>query len=355
MTDHVRAMGPKKWSSKYLLHLLPGRSGKQVRERWYNHLSPDIIKTPWTPDEDRLILQVCEKVGTKWTFLASLLPGRTDMAIKNRWYGSLQHKAARENLAAKEGDDELQELFIARGGTKTKAPKRKRGPEKTAEQPPRRKVKAEEPRLEVDLFWQQSERASSPEDAEGLAEDLEEHMLADELLGLTELEGMSPAAVPSPPNGSDDEELRSCGGDTYVPTGYVASPPAVVDHSIVPFRLEEHDGSLLPLLNSRVAAFEGSSLPPLIPEMVPLPRGAATTGAVTGADATSHQASSSSTEGSSELETLRRENADLRGKLARLQKEFSSQAMGESEGHPWAQVGGLDTISWEHGSVLFTM
>ena len=56
-------------------------------------------------------------------------------------------------MAAKEGDDELQELFIARGGTKTKAPKRKRGPEKTAEQPPRRKVKAEEPCREVDLFW----------------------------------------------------------------------------------------------------------------------------------------------------------------------------------------------------------
>lgn len=35
-----------------------GRNGKNVRERWYNHLDPNIDKRPWSQDEDRIILQV---------------------------------------------------------------------------------------------------------------------------------------------------------------------------------------------------------------------------------------------------------------------------------------------------------
>ena len=26
--------------------------------RWYNHLNPDILKTPWEPEEDRVIIEV---------------------------------------------------------------------------------------------------------------------------------------------------------------------------------------------------------------------------------------------------------------------------------------------------------
>ncbi len=28
------------------------------RLRWYNHLNPDILKTPWDPAEDRVIIEV---------------------------------------------------------------------------------------------------------------------------------------------------------------------------------------------------------------------------------------------------------------------------------------------------------
>ena len=28
------------------------------RIRWYNHLNPDILKTPWDPAEDRVIIEV---------------------------------------------------------------------------------------------------------------------------------------------------------------------------------------------------------------------------------------------------------------------------------------------------------
>ena len=36
---------------------LPGRIGKQCRERWFNHLDPDIKKGDWTPDEDAVLFE----------------------------------------------------------------------------------------------------------------------------------------------------------------------------------------------------------------------------------------------------------------------------------------------------------
>jgi hypothetical protein len=48
--------GVKSWS--FIARQLKGRLGKQCRERWYNHLNPDINKMPWTEEEDRIIVEV---------------------------------------------------------------------------------------------------------------------------------------------------------------------------------------------------------------------------------------------------------------------------------------------------------
>lgn len=47
----IEANGARKWS--VLASHLPGRTGKQCRERWHNQLNPDVSKSPWTEDEDR--------------------------------------------------------------------------------------------------------------------------------------------------------------------------------------------------------------------------------------------------------------------------------------------------------------
>ena len=52
----VKELGPKKWSA--IADHLPGRIGKQCRERWHNHLNPDIRKDAWTPEEDAVILRL---------------------------------------------------------------------------------------------------------------------------------------------------------------------------------------------------------------------------------------------------------------------------------------------------------
>jgi hypothetical protein len=66
--------GAQRWS--VIAEHLPGRVGKQCRERWHNHLDPSIKKSVWTVLEDEIVLLAWQEVGPKWAEIARCLPGR---------------------------------------------------------------------------------------------------------------------------------------------------------------------------------------------------------------------------------------------------------------------------------------
>ncbi len=98
----VQTKGPFNWSQCALK--VTGRTGKQCRERWFNALSPDVKKGEWSEAEDQILLQEFERSGPKWSEMAKSLPGRSDNAIKNRFYANVRKMRPKSFFPPSEGN-----------------------------------------------------------------------------------------------------------------------------------------------------------------------------------------------------------------------------------------------------------
>ena len=71
---------------------LEGRSGKQCRERWHNHLDPQINKGAWSTEEQHILFSYHKDYGNTWAQIGNSLVGRSENSIKNQFYSALRRQ-----------------------------------------------------------------------------------------------------------------------------------------------------------------------------------------------------------------------------------------------------------------------
>lgn len=85
------ALFGRKWSR--ISQFLPGRAGKQCRERYVNHLDPNLKKgAEWTDDEEAILIALHRNHGNKWTLISNQLSGRSDNDVKNHFNSTISRK-----------------------------------------------------------------------------------------------------------------------------------------------------------------------------------------------------------------------------------------------------------------------
>jgi hypothetical protein len=83
----VERLGTKHWEK--ISRLLPDRTARQCRNRYKNYLLDSLVTNPWTPEEDALLIEKFHQIGPKWVEIGKVISGRSGNNVKNRWYKHL--------------------------------------------------------------------------------------------------------------------------------------------------------------------------------------------------------------------------------------------------------------------------
>jgi hypothetical protein len=124
LKDAVQTHGGKDWAA--IAAMVPGRTKIQCRNRWYDALDPIIGRAngrtgKWAEDEDSKLKDAVQTHGGKdWAAIAALVPGRTKIQCRNRWYDALDPSndrvSGRTGKWAEDEDSKLKDAVKTHGG-----------------------------------------------------------------------------------------------------------------------------------------------------------------------------------------------------------------------------------------------
>ena len=107
LRDLVEQYGTSDWN--LISQKMGTRNSRQCRERWENYLSSSVNRSPFTPEEDLLLLQKYQELGAKWVNISKSFNNRTDISVKSRWMVLKRRNITMENLKTAVANAQKQE------------------------------------------------------------------------------------------------------------------------------------------------------------------------------------------------------------------------------------------------------
>lgn len=87
---------------KKIARCVTDRTAQQCLHRWRKSVQPGISRTRWSDKEDERLRQAVMQVGTRWTKVQELVPGRTDVQCRERWVNILDPAICRDAWTVEE-------------------------------------------------------------------------------------------------------------------------------------------------------------------------------------------------------------------------------------------------------------
>lgn len=79
----VSSYGASDWSK--ISALMGNKNPRQCQDRWNKYLCPNVNRSPFSIQEDQLILELFNRYGGRWVLIAKHFNNRSDVSIKSRF------------------------------------------------------------------------------------------------------------------------------------------------------------------------------------------------------------------------------------------------------------------------------